>query len=82
MEGPAFYAYAAPSPEGLGHQRVRPEAAHWDPQLQEFILMYDEVSQADNPEQVLLEFLQSTYESAAELAHWNRHDLEVGTKAA
>ena len=82
IEGPAFYAYAAPSPEGLEKRRVRPAAAYWHPQLQEFILMYDEVRQASDPEQLLLEFLQSTYEGAAELAHWNREELEVSTKVA
>ncbi len=79
---PAFYAYAAPAPEGLAQQQVRPEAACWHPQLQEFILMYDEVREAENPEQVVMEFLQSTYEAAAELAHWNRQELEVSTKVA
>ena len=82
LDGAAFYAYAAPSPTGLENQQVRPEAAHWHPQLQEFILMYDQVRLADAPEQLLLEFLQSTYASAAELAHWNRQELEVSTKVA
>jgi hypothetical protein len=82
IDGPAFYAYAAPAPAGLEQQRVRPEAAYWHPQLQEFILMYDEVRRAAEPEQLLLEFLQSTYEAAAELAHWNREELEVSTKVA
>ena len=82
VEDPAFYAYAAPAPAGLELQRVRPEAAFYHPQLQEFILMYDRVREANEPEQVLLDFLQSTYEAAAGLAHWNRQELEVTAKVA
>jgi Family of unknown function (DUF5996) len=82
VDDPAFYAYAAPAPAGLELRRVRPEAAFYHPQLQEFILMYDRVREASAPEKVLLEFLQSTYEAAAELAHWNRQELEVPGKAA
>jgi hypothetical protein len=82
VEDPAFYAYAAPAPPGLEHRRVRPEAAFYHPQLQEFILMYDRVREADSPEDVLLDFLQSAYEAAAELAHWNRQELEVPARAA
>jgi hypothetical protein len=79
---PAFYCYAAPAPEGLERQRVLPESAFYHPELKEFILMYDKVRGAESPERVLLEFLQSTYEAGAELAHWNRGELEVGSRAA
>jgi hypothetical protein len=82
VEDPAFYAYAAPAPKGFELQRVRPEAAFYHPQLQEFILMYDHVRLAESPEDVLLEFLQSTYEAAAELAHWNREELDFHAEAA
>jgi len=81
INDPAFYAYAAPVPADLGAQKIRPEAAFWHTELQEFILMYDEVRKADDPEQVVMDFLQSTYEVAAELAHWDRQELEM-TKAA
>jgi len=74
---PAFYCYAAPAPEGFDRQRVRPEAAFYHNGLKEFILMYDQVRTAESPERMLLEFLQSTYEAGAELAHWNREELEV-----
>jgi len=77
VDGPAFYCYAAPAPEGLESQKVRPEAAFYHPELKEFILMYDEVRTAVAPDRMLLDFLQSTYEAAAELAHWNREDLEL-----
>lgn len=72
----AFYAYAAPSPAGLDQEAVRPQAAHWDAQLSEFILRYEDVRAAPSPEAALLEFCQSTYEAAAKLAGWKRAELE------
>jgi hypothetical protein len=76
VNGPAFYCYAAPEPPGLATQKVRPDAAFYHPEMKEFILMYDEVRGTGAPDQMLLEFLQSTYEAAAGLAHWNRGELE------
>jgi Family of unknown function (DUF5996) len=76
VDGPAFYCYAAPAPEGLERQTVRPETAFYHPELKEFILMYDRVRSADAPDRMLLEFLQSTYEAAAKLAQWDRKELE------
>jgi hypothetical protein len=73
---PAFYSYAAPEPEGLSAAAVRPEAAHYDPQLREFILMYNDVGNAESPSAALLEFCESTYQAAANLAHWDRAALE------
>jgi len=66
----AFYAYAAPKPEGLEQE------AHWNSQLGEFILDYEEVRSAASPEDVVLEFCQKTYEAAARLAKWDRGTLE------
>ena len=76
VDGPAFYSYTIPKPAGLEEARVRPEAAKWNPQLSEFILMYDDVRRADSPEQALLEFLESTYDAGASLAKWDRAALE------
>jgi uncharacterized protein DUF5996 len=81
VDDPAFYAYAAPAPAGLENAKIRPGAAYYHPQLQEFILMYDEVRKADSPEQALMDFLQSTYEAAANLARWNREELEAAQAA-
>jgi hypothetical protein len=67
---PAFYAYAAPSPEGLD------KAPHWNSKLGEFILDYDEVRSAASPETALLDFCQGTYEAAARLAKWDRETFE------
>jgi hypothetical protein len=82
VDGPAFYCYAAPEPAGLAQQRVRPESAFYHSQLKEFILMYDEVRRAQTPEQVLLEFLESTYAAGATLARWDRGALEIRPAAA
>ena len=76
MKGAAFYAYAAPEPAGFGQQPVRPEQAFYHPQMHEYFLMYDDVRKAASPREVLLEFLQSTYAAGADLAKWERKDLE------
>jgi hypothetical protein len=79
VEGPAFYAYIVPSPQGLEKEKVRPAQAFWHPQLGEHILMYDDMRRAASPEQALYEFLESTYEAGARLAKWDRASLEVQT---
>jgi len=73
---PAFYAYAYPSPTGFAEARVRPEAAFYSKDLGEFILPYAAVRTAASPDLTLLAFLQTTYEAAAELGHWDRKALE------
>jgi hypothetical protein len=73
---PAFYSYAYPAPAGFGEVPVRPGAAVYSSELGEFLLPYDEVRTAARPDDVLLEFLQSTYEAAANLARWDRAALE------
>ena len=82
VDGPAFYAYHVPEPQGYSQQKVRPAAAYYHPRLREFILMYDEVRSSANPESVLMEFLQSTYEAGATLAKWDRQALERQAVAA
>jgi hypothetical protein len=72
----AFYAYAYPAPAGFDKYPVAPEAAYFDDKLGEFILPYEAVRTADDPAQVLLSFLQTTYDAAATLSHWNRSALE------
>jgi hypothetical protein len=73
---PAFYCYAAPSPAGLDKEAIRPRAGYFDPKLGEFLLKYDDVRADALPGDALLEFLQSTYEAAANLAKWDRQALE------
>lgn len=74
----AFYAYAWPQPAGYSGRKVQPAAAYFSETLQEFILPYNAVRRAHDPDAALLAFLQSTYESAADLAHWDRASLERG----
>lgn len=76
IDGPAFYSYTAPEPNGLAREKVRPDSAFYHSELKEFILMYDAVRLAPNPEQALLDFLESTYEAGAALARWPRAELE------
>lgn len=68
---PAFYSYAYPVPEGFKDAAVQPEAAFFHDGLGEFVLPYQAVREAADPDQALLEFLNSTYEAAAELAGWD-----------
>ncbi len=72
----AFYCYAAPSPAGLERMKIRPDAAGWDAALGEFILKYDELRREPSPDEALMEFLDSTYNVAADAAQWDRALLE------
>jgi hypothetical protein len=71
-----FYAYAYPEPPGYRSTRVLPAGARWDDDLAEFVLPYELVRTAADPDGTLLEFLQSTYEAAATTAGWDRAALE------
>jgi hypothetical protein len=72
----AFYCYAAPVPGGLAEAMVRPPAAGWDRALEEFIFRYDDVRAQASPEEALMEFFQSSYGAAADVARWDRAALE------
>jgi hypothetical protein len=76
IEYPAFYSYAYPAPEGFADAKVAPAEAFFSRELGEFILPYDAVRTAGNPDAALLAFLQSTYDTAADLAKWDRKALE------
>src|SRR5467141_3135932 len=76
IDYPAFYSYAYPEPAGFRATKVQPDAAFFSEALGEFILPYDAVRTAARPDQALLEFLQSTYEAAANAAKWDRAALE------
>jgi hypothetical protein len=80
VQEPAFYAYAAPEPDGLKRATVRPAAAYYHQELSEFILPYDAVRSAPSPADELTAFLESTYDAAAMLAGWNRSSLERSPK--
>lgn len=74
---PAFYSYAYPEPGGFSEAPVLPAAAFYTPDLREFILPYDAVREAESPDELLLQFMQTTYEAAANLAKWDRNALEI-----
>lgn len=72
----AFYSYAYPAPAGFNKYPVQPEAAYFHDGQDKFILPYAAVQTAENPDETLLSFLQTTYEAAATLANWDRPALE------
>lgn len=72
----AFYAYAYPEPKGLAQAKLKPKEAAYDSTLGEFVLPYEAVQGSDSPDAMLLEFMQSTYEAAADLGGWERKALE------
>ncbi len=72
----AFYCYAAPVPAGLAQGKAKPHAAQWDTALGEFILKYEDLRQEPSPDDALMEFLESTYDAAADAAKWDRAALE------
>jgi len=72
----AFYAYAYPEPDGFGAQNVAPQGAAYNADVGQFLLGYDAVRTAASPDDALLDFMQSTYEAAANRGGWDRKDLE------
>jgi len=80
MEEAAFYAYAYPAPDGFAAARVAPAVAYFSAELGEFLLPYAAMRTADDPDAALMEFLQSTYAAAADLAQWDRKafDCAIG----
>jgi hypothetical protein len=74
---PSFYAYAVPEPAGLREAPVQPDAACYHRELGEFVLPYDAVREAEDPEAAIRAFVASTYERAATLAGWDRAALEA-----
>jgi hypothetical protein len=73
---PAFYSYAYPEPEGFAAAPVQPRGAFYSGTLREFVLPYEAVRTAPDPQAALLAFAQSTYEAAAERGQWDRGALE------
>jgi hypothetical protein len=77
IEEPAFYAYAYPEPPGCAEAPIQPEGASYNTTMREWILPYEYVRSAADPRVVLLDFLQSTYEAAADRGGWDRGALEL-----
>jgi Family of unknown function (DUF5996) len=76
VDEPAFYAYAYPEPQGFKDYPIQPPEAFYHKEMGEFLLPYNVVRTAESPDEVLLSFLQSTYEAAATCATWDRRALE------
>jgi hypothetical protein len=76
IDYPAYYSYAYPAPEGFAAASVRPAEAFFFKELGEFILPYDAVRTAADPGKALMDFLQSTYDAAADFGKWDRRALE------
>ncbi|MGE5209154.1 MAG: DUF5996 family protein [Alphaproteobacteria bacterium] len=73
---PIFYSYAYPEPAGFTEAKVEPAAAFYEPKFREFMLPYDAVRTAEKPDEVLLDFAQSTYDAASKLGRWDRDALQ------
>jgi hypothetical protein len=71
-----FYSYAYPEPAGFAEAKVQPTAAFYEPKFREFMLAYDAVRTAEKPDEVLLDFAQSTYDAASKLGQWDRDALQ------
>jgi hypothetical protein len=78
---PLFYSYAYPEPPGYAQYPIAPAQARFDSTLGEFILPYEDMRQSADPDSTLLQFLQSTYNAAADCAHWDRAALEAAPKS-
>ena len=73
----AFYAYVAPEPKGFSSSReILPKEAFYNEPTRGYILKYDDVRKADDPDKMLLSFFETTYEVGASLAGWDRRSLE------
>jgi hypothetical protein len=76
IDGPMYYAYAYPEPPGFAAEPVAPAEAFYKKEMGEFLLPYDDVRNANDPDAALMAFLQSTYEAAANRGTWDRPALE------
>jgi len=75
---PAFYSFTYPEPAEIEHATVQPAAAHWDAGMREFILDYDALRGAPNPDRDLLAFFRSTYAAGAKCAAWDAGLMQRG----
>jgi hypothetical protein len=80
LGAPAFYSYSYPEPRGFPEAAVHPAEAYYHRDLKEFVLPYDALRAARRPEQMLLDFFQTTYEAGADLGGWDRRLLETGAR--
>lgn len=76
IKNAAFYSYTVPEPQSFKEAKVSPQAAFYQTQLNEFMLMYEDVRKAESPTASLLDFCESTYGAGANLGNWDRKALE------
>jgi len=81
IEYAAFYSYAYPAPDGFALAKVKPPEAFFSKELGEFLLPYDSMRASPDPDAALMEFLQSTYDAAADLGKWDRAALDCAIGA-
>ncbi|MEM1407109.1 MAG: DUF5996 family protein [Bacteroidota bacterium] len=74
---PVFYSYCYPTPADFSEQKIQPAEAFWSQEMGEYFLKYDDVRKATDPEAMLLSFLRTTYDAAANTGRWNRENLEI-----
>jgi uncharacterized protein DUF5996 len=70
-DGPAFFAFAFPPPDDYSKGELEPEAAHWDAELGEFILDWEDIRSAPEPHALALEFCQSAFQHSCEALEWD-----------
>jgi hypothetical protein len=74
---PAFYSYMYPAPKGIENTGFKPRLASFNQTLGEFILNFEDVNKSESPGELIMEFLNSTYEESAKLAGWNIESLRT-----
>jgi hypothetical protein len=71
VRAPAFYGYAAPTPQGLFDEALLPEEASWNADAGMALMMYDDIRESRKVESKILDFLESVYQAAAKRAEWD-----------
>ena len=76
IDNPVYYSYAYPEPRGFKDSVILPKEAYYEEKMGEFVLPYETVRSSENPDRILMDFLESTYGAAATTAKWDREALE------
>lgn len=76
IDNPVYYSYAYPEPHGFKDSAILPKEAYYEKKMGEFVLPYETVRNSENPDRILMDFLESTYSAAATTAKWDRKALE------
>jgi hypothetical protein len=74
---PAFYGYAYPVPEGLYEEPIKPKVAFWNKEAGMALMMYNDIREAESPQDRILDFLESVYQAAAKRANWDIEDFQL-----